>query len=634
MAPPSDPVAEVWRSPELLGCVASFLAPSLAVWTFTRVNKAAAAAPYGSSGQPVPRTIGLGWALSSGLLATPQGQIHARAWCQRLTYKQRVKLLCRAAAADCSQESLEAAVVAAGLSPPPLKVLVAAASAGRLGVCRWLVEVLGCTGLLRLACLCLVSAAGPGPEVVEVARAWLTPAALEGWSEEQEAQAASGDVEAVVELLRDWQPGGVPYDNIRLWRRALEGVQARRDLQQLTDDELLTLGRLACFQSEFYSGPHAAMAVSRLAQLESAAPPAFARLLRPTLYTAAKAGHAEAVRFLLSREARPQGEWRDAPALAAAGKGHVGVLRALHEAGCMGDPAACFAAALKGGSLPLVEWLVETFGVPALRVDNATVPSAARSGSVQLLRALRGLLGSAAPKWGRCRGGCWANAAASGCEEAVEWLAKEAGVPKVSIGTRHELPDAYREAASQGDLRMVQRLRKLGCPHSARDAEALAKAARRVPAADAALPWLAEPGCPASWGAAAAEAEAQVQGRAQEAEVETILQRMIHAALLLAETQVLWPQLTGGAVDPCRHGLLTWGCVGSRLLAAGLTLAGMVVWLHVKALPVRKTTIYYSIAYTLAHLAVIILGLSDYIRFAVWVVLGFVVVDGRQCRMF
>ncbi|KAG2483162.1 hypothetical protein HYH03_017954 [Edaphochlamys debaryana] len=396
MSPPSDPVADVWRSPELLGCVAPFLDPSHAAWSFIRANKAAAAAAYGDSGQPVPRTVSLG------------------------------------------RESLEGAVVAAGLSPPPLKVLVAAASAGRLGVCRWLVEGLGCPGLHRLACLCLISAAGPGPGVVEEARAWLAPAALEGWSEEQEAQAAGGDLGAVSGVLRDSQTREGANDSRWPWQSAFGSLQDRRYLEQPPNG----WSYFSAASPEFYRGPHAALAVARLAHIESG------RQAYTAMTAAAEAGHVEAVRCLLSRGARPDARWPDLPASAAACNGH-------------------------------------------------------------LLRALPELLGSAAPGWDRCRGACWANAAASGCEEAVEWLAKEAGVPQESR------QDTYRGAASQGDLRMVQRLRRLGCPYSARDAEALAEAARRVPASAAALPWLQEPGCPVSWGAAAAEARAEADAHAR-----------------------------------------------------------------------------------------------------------------------
>ncbi|KAG2493948.1 hypothetical protein HYH03_007878 [Edaphochlamys debaryana] len=632
MAPPSDPVVDVWRSPELLGCVASFLDPSHAAWSFIRVNKAAAAAAYGDNPKPVPRTVRLGWALSSELLATPEGRIHARTLCYRLTYKQRVKLLCRVAAADCSRESLEGAMVAAGLSPPPLKVLVAAASTGRLAVCRWLVEDLGCPGLVRLACLCLVSAAGPGPGVVEEARAWLAPAALEWWSEWQEAKAASGDLRAVKELLSSWRPGGAFPERIWRWYIAL-CKQAERQELRLHSNNFYLRARVALVTSQFFQGPDAALAVTHLTQM--GADPGFSLYLASfALHDAAKYGHAEAVRFLLSRGARPTDPLPAFGAKAASGA-HVDVLRALHEAGCMGDPARCFQAGLEAGSLPVVEWLVGTFGAPALSLGeiNHTLTTAARSGSVQLLKALPRLLGSAAPGWDRCRGACWANAAASGCEEAVEWLAKEAGAPDESR------QDAYREAASQGDLRMVQRLRRLGCPYSAPDAEALAEAARRVPASAAALPWLEEPGCPASWGAAAADAAAEVQERAraqaqagaaaQEAKAKDFVYRAINLSLVIADGPAVWAMVTGG-VDPCGPGLQTWGWVRYRLLVLGLPLAVMAVWLHVRALPLRKLASGLPIGLALTQLAASLLGVPASIRLAITVGFGLLDVDGRR----
>ncbi|KAG2494181.1 hypothetical protein HYH03_007539 [Edaphochlamys debaryana] len=585
MAAPSDPVANVWRSSELLGCVAPFLDPSHAAWSFIRVNKAAAAAAYGDSGQPVPRTVSLSWALSSGLFATLEGRLHARNWCYHLTYKQRVKLLCRAAAADCSRESLEGAVVAAGLSPPPLKVLVAAASAGRLATCRWLVEGLGCPGLVRLACLCLISAAGPGPGVVEEARAWLAPAALEGWSEEQEAEAAAGDLEAVKDLLLGWEPEGVPYDHIRRWRKALKGVQARRDLERTIED-VQSWSRFAMFRHDDFIGRHAALAVARLTRMQPAMESS-AAVASCTLSAAAGAGHTEAVRFLLSRGARPSADLPNVAAVAASRRGHVGVLQALHEGGCVADPARCFRAGLEAGSLPVVEWLVGTFGAPAFGAggSNYHLTTAARSGDVQLLRALPGLLGSAFPGWGR--GSCCGDAAASGCEEAVEWLAKEAGVPQ-------EYHNVYRDAASRGDLRMVQRLRRLGCPYSARDAEALAEAARR--------------------GGAKAEAQAV-----------TLLNRVVNLSLVASETKAAWASLTGD-VDPCGPGLQAWGCVWYCLLLVVLPVAAVVAWLYVKRQPLRKRAFWVPIAFALTHMVVALIGGSESIRLAM--LIGYRLVKG------
>ncbi|KAG2494180.1 hypothetical protein HYH03_007538 [Edaphochlamys debaryana] len=531
LGPLGGPAAEVWRLPELLGCVAPFLDPNEAAWSFIHVNKAAAAAAYCDNGQPVSRSVSLSWVVDSGLLTTLAGRIHARAMCYRLTRRQRVDFLCRCAAAGCSLESLEGAVVAAGLSPPPTDMLVAAAAAGRLATCRWLVEGVGCPGLHQLACLCLISAAGPGPGVVEEARAWLAPADLEGWSAEQEAEAVRGDLAAVKGFLFDSQAEEeeeMAKDPCLLWQSALGSLQARRDLDQSPD----VWPPWAVCTEEFYCGPHAPLAVARLAQqIES--DPEFSIVDCPALYAAAKAGHTEAVRFLLSRGAQPDADLPDMEAEAASRNGHVGVLQALHEAGCLGDPARCFQEGLEAGSLPVVEWLAGTFGIAALSEHGLLLYHAARSGSVQLLMALPGLLSSAFPGWDMFPGFCSEDAASSGCEEAVEWVVGEAGVPD-------EHHNGLYFAASHGDLRMVQRLRKLGCPYSAGDAEALAEAASRVPASAAALPWLEEPSCPASWEAAAAEARAAVEAKDRErarAEAERAQAQAKFKALMEAHAQ-------------------------------------------------------------------------------------------------
>ncbi|KAG2499439.1 hypothetical protein HYH03_002386 [Edaphochlamys debaryana] len=490
MAPSTDPVADVWRSRELLGCVAACINPNHAAWSFIHVNKAAAAA-YSDDGQLVSRTVSLPWALNSGLLTTLEGRIHARAMCYRLTLKQRADFLCRCMAVGCPRESLEGAVAAAGLSPPPTEVLVAAASAGRLAECRWLVERLGCPGLTRLACLCLISAAGPGPGVVEEARAWLAPAALEGWTEEQEAEAVSGNVEAVNRLLctRRMASGM----EVR-WAEAVRLVEVRRQLEESPNGGL----PWSAMSPYFYSGPHAALAVTRLASLDPS------RLMPCILDAAAHAGHVEAVRYLLGRGVRPHADWYNIESAATAYVSDVAVLQALHEAGCMGDPARCFRKGLLVGSLPVIKWLLGTFGAATLVADQHPLAHAARSGSMTLLRALPELLDTAAPGWAAPPGAKLASPAVSGCEEAMVWLAEQ-GAPMRAY--------AYVQAASCGDLRMVQRLRKLGCPYDARAAEALMGVARRVPASASALPWLEEPGCPTSWEPAAAEARAAVEAK-------------------------------------------------------------------------------------------------------------------------
>ncbi|KAG2484879.1 hypothetical protein HYH03_016363 [Edaphochlamys debaryana] len=497
----------------MLGLVASFLDPNQVAWSFVLVNKAAAvAAACGDHGQRAPRTIRLGWVIASGVLSTLEGRLQARNWCYGLTRRQRTDFLSRcAAAAGCSRASLEGAVVAAGLLPPPLEVLVAAASAGRPAVCRWLVEALGCPGLHCLACLCLISAAGPGQGIVEEARAWLQGLALsageETSSEEDWAKAASGDLVAVWIRLYSSTSRAKDPAPYRLWSDAIKLAEARRDLEQPAAGGRPPWARLSR-TPEFYRGPHAAQAVAGLAQTHPTSWSSSA------LEAAAESGHTEAVRFLLSRGVRPF----LSSATSAARNGNVGVLQALHEAGCIDDANryACLQEALAGGSLTTLEWLRATFGAQALMLFHCwtyekagtALNLAASSGSVPLLKAMPGLgLWPPGARWGMVPSTWWPSAVASGCEEAVEWLAVKTGVPKLFVGS------VQCQAALQGDLCMAQRLHQLGFPYDDGAVAQLAETARRVPAAAAALPWLEEPGCPGSWEAAAAAARPSAQAK-------------------------------------------------------------------------------------------------------------------------
>ncbi|KAG2482637.1 hypothetical protein HYH03_018444 [Edaphochlamys debaryana] len=538
-APELDPVAAVWQSPELLGCVSSFLEPSHAAWSLIHVNKAAAAAASSDGTQPVPRAVSLRWLLGSGQLASPEGLAHARAMCYRLTLQQRVRFLCHCVASGCSMESLQGAVVAAGLSPPPREVLFAAAAAGRVEVCRWLVEALGCPGLHRLSCLCLLSAAGaragPGPEVAKAALAWLEPAAREGWSAREVAVAVRGDIPAVQRLI-DEQDGDDEYayfmalstpprkgPNFARFDRLpsdfeLRRITAQRDLEQPSPHRQ-PWSCLATTQA-FYQEPHAAQAVFRLTEIPPEELTAF------MLDTAAEAGNADAVRFLLSRglrlRYRPPGvkafaglldsdddddffaefaDFGDADGLALGS--NVEILQALHAAGCMGDPAARFKQGLEAGCLPVVSWLAETFGAEALGANILSYRTAARSGSVALLQALPGLLG---PAVHGPYHGALGDAASSGCEQAVDWIASQ---------NPSNWDISFLSATHNSDLSMMQRLRKLGCRWGRQDPKHLAEAASRVPASASALSWAMEPGVPASWEAAAAEARAEAKAQAE-----------------------------------------------------------------------------------------------------------------------
>ncbi|KAG2491883.1 hypothetical protein HYH03_009835 [Edaphochlamys debaryana] len=480
-SPPLDPVAAVWQSPELLGHVASFLDPNPVAWIFTNVNKAAAVA-FDSDGQLLPRIAPL--------------------------------------------ESLRGMAVAVGLSPIPLSVLVAAASVGRLVECRCLVDDLGCTGLHRLACLCLLSAASVGAVAAE-AQAWLEPGTHDGWSEADVAAAASGDIGAVLSVARPRLPTDrIDYES-KLWMDELSRLAHTKLIERRP-----VVGSYAA-SPEFYRGPRAAQAVARLAELPTAD-------LKPIiLQVAAGCGHTEAVRHLLERGVRPAEAPAANPAeVQAARGGHLGVLQALHAAGCVRDAAGCFKEGLGAGSLPLALWLVETFGASTLDPAWSDLPTekqqqvvsdmfvlAARSGNAELMDALPRLLvprvGEEAVVVARDPGDpglLWCAAAGSGCEAAVEWLVPR--YPPERAG-----PAAVAAAGRNSDVSMLLRLRKLGCPWNGLSTpDALAKAAGRVPASAAvALPWLQQPGYPSSWGAAAAAAQAELDARKEaEARVRAV----------------------------------------------------------------------------------------------------------------
>ncbi|KAG2482636.1 hypothetical protein HYH03_018443 [Edaphochlamys debaryana] len=461
--------------------------------------------------------------------------------CYRLTLQQRVRFLCHCVASGCSMESLQGAVVAAGLSPPPREVLIAAAAAGRVEVCRWLVEALGCLGLHRLSCLCLLSAAGAragaGPETAEAALAWLNPDSMTNWGARAVTLAARGDIPALQGLIEDKDGDDVIFrpfacspleilqrteeDSkclLRLcWGLELRRMAAQWDLEQPSPRQ--QPWSHSAGHAEFYQGPHAAQAVSRLAEI----PPR--ELTAYMLSSAAEAGNADAVHFLLSRGLRLRYRPRridfslfdnddflasfsptDAQDLELGS--NVEVLQALHAAGCMGDPSGRLQQGLEAGSRPVVSWLAETFGAEVLGADVCVYPTAARSGSVALLQALPGLMGPTVPRWHSYRELLEA-AARSGCEEAVDCLAAQ------DPSERGYGISCY--AVHNGDLSMMQRLRKLGGRWGRHDLQNLAEAASRVPASAPALPWAVEPGVPASWEAAAAEARAEMEAQAQAA---------------------------------------------------------------------------------------------------------------------
>ncbi|KXZ47191.1 hypothetical protein GPECTOR_37g197 [Gonium pectorale] len=152
----------------------------------------------------------------------------------------------------------------------------------------------------------------------------------------------------------------------------------------------------------------------------------------------------------------------------------------------------CAREAASNGHLPVLAWLVETFGAGAVRMGPDLLVAAAESGSVQLMA------------WLRERGCGWdasaiTAAADSGCEEAVEWLVVQ-GCPVQGNG------DPYSCACFNGDLAMAAVLRRLGAPWGPAGAVAV-PSARGAPLP--LLRWLLEEGCPVGDFSAAQRAAAK-----------------------------------------------------------------------------------------------------------------------------
>ncbi|KXZ46040.1 hypothetical protein GPECTOR_47g315 [Gonium pectorale] len=179
------------------------------------------------------------------------------------------------------------------------------------------------------------------------------------------------------------------------------------------------------------------------------------RLDRFAVSGAAGAANMPALQYLLdevgvSPEAVLQG------ALMAATCGHLAVLQALHAAGAQLGRLALDVgvAAAKGGHLQVLAWLVETLGRNVVLLDARLFSAAAESGSVQMLA------------WLRERGCAWhqhflgdpyTGAAESGCEEALEWLAGR-GCPMPNTG------EPYVKACGNRDVATLRCLGRLGVP--------------------------------------------------------------------------------------------------------------------------------------------------------------------------
>ncbi|GLC52197.1 hypothetical protein PLESTB_000593900 [Pleodorina starrii] len=167
---------------------------------------------------------------------------------------------------------------------------------------------------------------------------------------------------------------------------------------------------------------------------------------------AAENGDSAALQFLLEQAGVLT---HDIDCMEVAWKGHLDILQYLHGRGKPLINAMVARSAASGGHLHVVVWAVETLGVTP---DNTgdLLDRAATSGNIELM------------SWLRDRGWAWGHqavvtAAFSGRMEALDWILAHGG----------HLPNngsPFLNAARNGDLAMILRLRQLGCP---RDPELL-----------------------------------------------------------------------------------------------------------------------------------------------------------------
>ncbi|KXZ51821.1 hypothetical protein GPECTOR_11g261 [Gonium pectorale] len=209
---------------------------------------------------------------------------------------------------------------------------------------------------------------------------------------------------------------------------------------------------------------------------------------------AAASGVEDAILFLAPDKAEQDSDF-SLDAEAAAWRGHLHVLKALHSSGHEFEVRIPIHAAARSGHLHVVAWLVEELGAP---LDEELFAAAAESGSVELLIWLR----ERGCPWGES---VFTAAAKSGCIAAAEWLA-ERGCPMEATGTH------FLRAAEASDFAMLECLRRLGCPWGPPGklfADCLSGYTYRIPV----LAWLVEAGCPVDWAAALELADARAADR-------------------------------------------------------------------------------------------------------------------------
>ncbi|KAG2501346.1 hypothetical protein HYH03_001136 [Edaphochlamys debaryana] len=240
-----------------------------------------------------------------------------------------------------------------------------------------------------------------------------------------------------------------------------------------------------------------------------------------------KRASAETVRWLLD-----QAEVEMVVLCQTAPAGDAEKVLALHDAGHLTQPGSptglmlldALRSGYKEASLAL---LAIRFTLEGREIMSATLAAAAACSGRVVLMAVLSQLGCPfkSSAWDKDGGRMWPRegAAVSGCEAALEFLA-EMGCAKPTDG------GPYVAAASNGDLRTLGVLRRLGMPFGPRHGRAFARAVGAFAAPLPALRWLVEAGFPVRWGAAAAAVEERHGADAEEVRAWVEAQRQAAGA--------------------------------------------------------------------------------------------------------
>ncbi|GFR40476.1 hypothetical protein Agub_g1039 [Astrephomene gubernaculifera] len=446
--------------PELEKHIISFLPPNEVACTVRLINKAAAAQFRGPGYTTVK--------LSSHVPPHAFKEQWERPGAMRgLTHRQRQALQMLTARSG-SLPNLQVAVAVTGI--PYRKWCVgytsvahAAAEAGQLEMCQWLVQqqgypvhdvIEGAAGAGQWA-ICkwgLANGCPWSPDLVYAAARgghvglmeWLLQLCLaEGvnvWSKMLLETAAVGcELHTLQRLYCDWV--GEQQTLLDLDAKDIVAAAARSSTPDWQD-------KLVWLEAQGFPGTDACWsaascpdALERLRWLRGQGYP----LGHCVAVVAARRGNVEVLHYLLLSEGiKPSSEC----GREAAGCGSLGALALLHAHGCQMNVETVGAAA-REGHLHVVVWLVETLGA-ALQLGAEGLSSAAYSGNLELLRLLR----ERGCPWDRDTIRC---AARSGCEEVLEWLV-ERGCPMPDNGY------PYLEAVRNNDLATLAYLKQLGCP--------------------------------------------------------------------------------------------------------------------------------------------------------------------------